>query len=526
MSQLTGTRHLAGLILRRDRVRLPVWVLGTTALTAVSAHAVQDLYDTPVKVAGYRRTVEDSAVSKLLNGTAYGVDTLGGIVSYEVTATSGVIVALMVVFLVVRHTRGEEESGTAELLRGTVTGRHAATAAALLVATGACLLVGLLDAAVLRTAGLPAGGSLLHGAALVGVGLTFTAVAAASAQITASARGALGLAGAVLAVLFVVRGVGAVRDDALVWASPFGWQQEVREYGDQRWWPLLLLVLLAAAVFAGAAQLTSHRDFGAGLVAARGGRPRAGVRLATAWGLALRTQRGLLLGWTVGLVLAACLFGAVGREVITVAESNPEILEVFGGRLDDIVRSYFSFVIPFLCVIASAYGLTSVLRLRHEEDAGRAELVLSAGMDRTRWALGALAVTVLGSLGLLLLMGLGAGGTHALVSGETELFWPLVATALAQAPAVLLLAALGVLLVGWAPHRTLLAWALFAFALVQAYLGELLAMPDWLAGLSPFWHLPLLPVEDFRVLPAAVLTALALACAGLGLVGLRRRDLT
>ena len=194
------------------------------------------------------------------------------------------------------------------------------------------MLVGVLDAAVLLAAGLPGEGSVLHGAALAGIGLVFTAVAAAAAQVTASARGALGLAGAAVAVLFVVRGLGAVGDSWLVWASPFGWQQEVREYGDPRWWPVLLLVLLAAAVLAGAAQLTSHRDFGAGLVAARGGRPRAAASLSTPWGLALRTQRGLVAGWTTGLVLSASLFGAVGREVVTMMESNPEIADVFGGR--------------------------------------------------------------------------------------------------------------------------------------------------------------------------------------------------
>ena len=85
---------------------------------------------------------------------------------------------------------------------------------------------------------------------------------------------------------------------------------------------------------------------------------------------------------------------------------------------------------------------------------------------------------------LLVLMGLAAGGTHAVVSGDAGLFWPLVATTVAQAPAVLLLAGFAVLLVGWAPHRAVLAWVPFALALVQSYLGELLSLPGWLAGLS------------------------------------------
>ena len=72
----------------------------------------------------------------MMNGRPDALDTIGGIVAYETTMTALVVTALMVIFLVVRHTRAEEESGRAELLRATVTGRHAATAAAVLVATG------------------------------------------------------------------------------------------------------------------------------------------------------------------------------------------------------------------------------------------------------------------------------------------------------------------------------------------------------------------------------------------------------
>ena len=55
-------------------------------------------------------------------------------------------------------------------------------------------------------------------------------------------------------------------------------------------------------------------------------------------------------------------------------------------------------------------------------------------------------------------------------------------------------------------------------------LGQLLGLPDVDAGISPFWHLAAVPVDDFAVLPAVVLVVLAGALVAVGLWGYRRRD--
>ena len=70
-------------------------------------------------------------------------------------------------------------------------------------------------------------------------------------------------------------------------------------------------------------------------------------------------------------------------------------------------------------------------------------------------------------------------------------------------PGVLLIAGVAVLLLGWLPRWSVLAWALFGFALLQAYLGDLLRFPDALSGVSPFWHLPRVPAEQFTAAPGA-----------------------
>ena len=60
MSAFTGTWHLVRLILRRDRFRLPIWIVALTALTGLSANAVIDFYGTPQEMAAYGATVRTS----------------------------------------------------------------------------------------------------------------------------------------------------------------------------------------------------------------------------------------------------------------------------------------------------------------------------------------------------------------------------------------------------------------------------------------------------------------------------------
>ena len=520
-----GTGQLLRLAARRDRVRLPIWLVGLTAVVGASANAVAGFYDTPVKQAGYAATVEDSAVSRLMGGVPYDVDTLGGILAYEITAVAGVVVALMVIFLVTRHVRGEEESGNAELVRSAVTGRHAALAATLGLALVASALAGLLVAVILVASDVAPGQSLIFGAGLVGVGLAFTAVAAVAAQVASTGRTALGSAVLVMLALFLVRGIGAVEGNTLVWLSPFGWQDEVRPFGDRaRGWPLLVSVAFAVLVLALAALLAARRDFGAGLMHARSGRPTAADWLRTPLALALRLQRGLLLAWATGLAVLAAVFGAVGREVRTMIESNPEIGQVVLGDIDDQVLGYLSFVTHFMGVMVAAYAVVSALRLRREEESGHGSVVLATGVSRTRWALAGIAVTAGCSALVAAVVGLGVGLTHGLVSGDLARVAPLLGAALATLPAVWTLAALTFALHGWLPRWTALAWVPVAWAFVQAYLGDLLDLPDAISVLSPFWHLPKVPAESFEPVPFVVLTVLAVTLAALGVSGLRRRD--
>ena len=81
-----------------------------------------------------------------------------------------------------------------------------------------------------------------------------------------------------------------------------------------------------------------------------------------------------------------------------------------GNRQASIVDIFLELVIVSLAMTARFYPVTAMLRLRSEEVAGRAELVLSTAVGRVGWAMSHLVLSMLGTLAVLAAGGVAAGG--------------------------------------------------------------------------------------------------------------------
>ncbi|HJR37285.1 MAG TPA: hypothetical protein VJ819_02770 [Nocardioidaceae bacterium] len=523
---LTGTWPLLRLILRRDRVRLPIWVLAILGLVHASVGAVSATYATAQEIAGYASTMGSSPAAIAMAGPPVALDTVGGIVVNETQISALIGVALMAVFLLVRHTRAEEEAGRTEMLRATVMGRHASLAAALIEVSVASVLVGAGVTASVTTLDVPTGGAVLYGAAVACFGIAFAAVAAVAAQLTTHARGAVGLSLAALGIAFLLRAIGDVQDSWLSWASPMGWSQQVTAFGDPRWWPLAISLLFSVVGVVAAIVLATRRDLGAGIVPARPGPAQATPSLGTPVGLAWRLQRGSIIGWSIGVLVGGVAFGSFSREVSSMVESNPELAEFFAQTgQTDLVASFLSSALLILNLIGTGFAVSSALRLRSEETAGRLEPVLATGVSRARWLLGSLVVTLAGSLAVVAAAGLGVGLAHGTVTGDPAAVVEMLGYSLVYLPAVLGLAALAVLLFAWLPRFGAVAWVGVAVCFAIGYFGELLGFPSWFENLSPFTHTSAVPVEQVAAGPLVTITLLVVLAVAVGVVGFRRRDI-
>ena len=273
---------------------------------------------------------------------------------------------------------------------------------------------------------------------------------------------------------------GGGRD--LAWLSFLGWAEKVSPFGENRLWLLLPAVAATAVLLVVADVLLHRRDLGSGLWAARPGPAHASARLGTPLGLAWRLQRGSLLGWTIGYAVVGLAVGNIAKSVDQIASSPDveEMLRKMSGGQGTLLDVFFGTELRFLAIGVAAYGIATALRLRSEESAGRAEIVLATPVSRWQWLGSHALIAALGSLWLLAVVGVGAGLSAGAVSSTGV--GDLLPAALATAPAVLVCVALTVLLFGLLPRWSTFAWGLLAVFVLLGELGALLSLPDWAHG--------------------------------------------
>ncbi|HEX2849429.1 MAG TPA: hypothetical protein VHN98_02710 [Acidimicrobiales bacterium] len=529
MGSFAGTGVLVRLALRRSRVLAGAW-LGVFVLMAWgSAAATVGLYPTASSRLAAAEAVNGSQALVALYGRVYDPTSLGAIAMIKMGGIGAVFVAVVAIVLVVRHTRGDEESGRFELVGSGVMGRLAPLTAALLTATVVAATLAALTALVLAAAGLPADGSLAFGLAWGGVGLAFAAIAAVTAQLTASARTATSFAVAVLAVVYVLRGVGDAAGTAglrwLTWMSPIGWSQQFRPYAGNRWWVLLITLVFTIATSATAYVLAAGRDMGTGLLPSRPGPPTAAPSLRSPLTLAWRLQRTSFLAWAIGFVALGALLGSMASGVGGFFESDNarELFTKLGGQ-KALADAFLAVELGAAGIVAAAFGIQSMMRARAEETSGLAEPVLAGAVSRTRFALAHVGVAAGGATALLALGGAAVGVARAVQLHDGAEIGRLLGGGLAHAPAAWVLIAVVAAAYGFVPRAIGVGWGLLAAFVLLAEIGPLLDLSHWVLDLSPFAHVPKVPGGAFTATPLVALTALATVIGGAGIAGFRRRD--
>jgi ABC-2 type transport system permease protein len=531
--------RLALLQARRDRGILAAWILGIAGLGYAAATAVTTQFGEDNERAALISVAAASPAFLFLRGLPDGISS-GAVTIFQGYSFTAVLAGLMSAFLVVRHTRTDEDQGRFELVSSTPVTRVTSLYATLLLGTCANVVLALSVAAGFIGAGLPVQGSFLAGTAVGAVGMFFMATAALVAQVMPSARSANGTAAALVGGAYLIRGAGdalGTADASLLhvtaaWPSlfsPIGWGQRIRPFTETDTLPLLVIGAATVVLAGGAVALRNGRDLGSSYIAAdESGAERAGGGLASMLGLAWRLQRGSLASWCFTTGALGAVAGGLGPVVRDALEGNPSVAELMSRIVPGdagLVDLFTTAMLGIAGILAAAAGIEAVLRLRAEEAEGRAELLLAVPASRFRWLGSTLAVAALTTTAVAGAAGASAAVVLALGQAGGSSPGMVFAAALAHIPAALVFPAVSVLVFALAPvWSSPVGWSALAAALVLGQFGELLGLPVWLQDLSPFRHSSAMPVEAFNPEGALLMAAIAIAAAAAASRLIRERD--
>ncbi|QDB78740.1 multidrug ABC transporter permease [Georgenia wutianyii] len=524
---LTGTLPLLRTSLRHDGRKFAPWVAIATVLSASSVLVYPWVFHTQQARQGLAAAVGANPALGLIFGPAFDVTTADGFNAWRALALGGFLAALGAISTVMRATRGQEDSGQAELLASGVLGRSSRLLTGVAMALTGSLALGLVSALLTVACGGGWGPSMLLGATFTATGWMFTGVAAIAAQLGSDAHTASSIAVATLGTLFVLRGFAyAVEAPAwAVWANPLGWMTETRPATGDHWWPLLLAGALTLVALVAAFILQARRDFGQGAIKPAPGPSRGRAR--TAWGLTLRLNRGLLIAWTIAFALLGIVFGYLAASITDVlGPDSPagQILAAGATGQSHLISAFLLTLLSLLGIIAAVPGVQTMLKVRSEEMEDRVEPVMATAVTRSRYYVG----NVLLALGAPTIYLLIAGTLVAALASGSDIgvtFSDVLLQALATVPAVWTVVAVSAAVIGARPAVSLAAWIGVVASFGLTLLGPTFGLDDWVLGISPFWHVPEVTATAVDLTGLLWITLFTTGFLLIGFAGFRRRDL-
>jgi ABC-2 type transport system permease protein len=363
---LTGAKPLLRAALKQDARNIAPWIMLISALSASSVLAYAWVFpDLPARQQ-LSATLGANPALSLIFGPARDLLTADGFNAWRAGALGTFFAALMTIFIVIRNSRADEDSGQAELLASGVMGRQTRLAVAMMMAVLASIALGVVSWLLTIACGGGWQNSLMLSATFTASGLMFAGVAGIAAQIGSDARTANSIAVATLGIAFIVRGYidASQAGEWAVWLTPLGWLEQVRPADGNNGRPLLLALAFTIVTAAIALALHAHRDFGLGMIAPRRGPARAGM-VASVWGLALRINRGSLISWLIAFAGLGMVFGFLATSVGDVFASNPAMGGLIRSGATTQAGLIFAFLVTILQlvgIIASIFGVQIVMR--------------------------------------------------------------------------------------------------------------------------------------------------------------------
>ena len=498
--------------LRAYRVAILAWGIGLGLLLMATAAASSS-------VGGAVGQLSQTSIlqSFAFFGNPVAIATPQGYTTFKFLGLLPLFLGIWMVIAGARLTRADEENGALDLLLGEPIGRARYMGEKIIafalgtILVGALITLGLILGLAAAKVPLDLGGEVLAGVNIILTSFVYGALALFFSQFTRTSGAAAGIAGAYMAVDFVVAGAMRVSNGP-EWVSglTINFYSELSKpiiptYGAN---PGAMLVLLAMSLVLVTASVWLFVRRDAGDVVKLWPQARSFTSRVTPAVAMTRAQRDLSLRgviarslaanrasifwWVIGIgvfgVYAVFIAKAAESVIAKAFQSSAILKTIFGGSNlatngGFIQAIEFSFV-PFVSVLAAMFF---AINWASDLDHGRLETLLSTPLPRWRIALERFVLVIVGvvALGLVAWLAPLLGGALAnfkLDAGD------LAAAGLGMIPLGLLTGALVYALAGRLSSGVILGvvGGLASLSFLMELLRSLLKAPDWTLNLSIF----------------------------------------
>lgn len=536
---MTGLWNMIRLILRRDRLKLPLSIGGFTITTLAMIPLLRNVYANSETLSMMYATLNSNPAIRFMAGSMDAPD-LGSLVTIELLIWFGLALAFINTLFIVRHTRHNEEIGAQELLLSGRAHRMSGLAAALIVAFGMNSLITLSLGVGLSLVDVTWGidQSWLFAIAMGGFGFVWAAISAIVVQLVESGRSANSILAGLIGVGFILRGIGdfsaKLDDKGLLqpsWVSnlsPFGWLQATRPLTESNWQPLLISLIFSIVVSMLGFYLLSRRDVGAGILPSSKGKIRASRFLSTPLGLTIYLQKNIFMGWLVAILVMVITIGALVPQMADIYNSSEEMrgmIQAIGGT-GELIPSFISAMLAIMSLMVYAYAIQSLLKMRNEEVRGHLESLLATRVSKVKWLWQHIAVITIGGATLLGVMGAAIALCINLLSDYSVDVWKYTVAGLAYLPILAAFMSLFLLLFEVLPRLASgITWLYFGFVAFALWLGPIIELDEKIMNFSIMEHVSTPPVEEILWWPLATITIGAIALIFTGITAFLQRDL-
>jgi len=522
-------KKYVGLIIKRDRIISAIWLLALAAFAYLLAALYPSLFPDELSMHGIIATTNTPPMIAMM-GPVYGIDSINIaiLMSQECLIWFAIAVIVMNIFFVNRYTRVDEELGRHEMLVALPVGRLTNSISIVFLS----FLLNLLVAGFIAFLTLASGiegvnlcGALVYGFSIGMQGFVFAMITLLAAQLFSTARDSMGVAFALMGISYLLRAYGDMNNHWLSLLSPMGLGLKVEAFYANNAIPIFLLFAEAMVLAGVALWVNAHRDSGAGIFPARKGKADASRFLQTPLGFAWRLSRNGFYAWAIGIFAIGASYASVIGELDNFVEGNDMIklmLQGNGGTAQ-LVDAFIALLNGLFALLIAIPVINCINRIRNEEKRGRLELIAATAVSPKKIMGNFIIIAVFETVVLTFL---GAFGLYAAAaSSGLVAFHEILKSALVYLPALFVMLSFAAFLVGLFPKFTSLIWVLFGYSFIIFYFGKLFNVPDFFVKLSPFGHIPQLPVQEFSATPLIIMTAIACFFCTLGVHYFNKRDL-